>query len=235
VISVNMMKSRFVAIAGLCLASALLSAPIQAQQLKVGTIDIQKVLGAYYKTQEAKEKLEAAQNSAYDELNQRMEARKRNMDAINKLNEEMNRPDVSAATKNQKAQERDGKIAEQQSLEREMTEFRDSRSKQLQEQQNHMVSALVEDIMKVVSDHVKTQSYDLVLDKSGRSAGLGTTILLYAKENMEFSDVVIAKLNANRPARKPAAITKPSAQPSGTNTPATTTKPGGSPSPSKKP
>lgn len=89
--------------------------------------------------------------------------------------------------------------------------------------------------MKVVSDHVKTQSYDLVLDKSGRSAGLGTTILLYAKENMEFSDVVIAKLNANRPARTPAAITKPSAQPSGTNTPATTTKPDGSPSPSKKP
>jgi Skp family chaperone for outer membrane proteins len=152
-----MMKSRFVAIAGLCLASALLSAPIQAQQLKVGTIDMQKVLGAYYKTQEAKEKLEAAQKSANDELNQRMETRKRGIDAINKLNEEMNRPDVSAATKNQKAQERDAKIGEQQSLEREMTEFRDSRSKQLQEQQNHMVSALVEDIMNVLSPKKRTR------------------------------------------------------------------------------
>jgi hypothetical protein len=49
---------------------------------------------------------------------------------------------------------------------------------QLQEQQNHLVSALVEDIMKVLSDEVKTQSYDLVLDKSGGSAGLGTTVLL---------------------------------------------------------
>jgi Skp family chaperone for outer membrane proteins len=230
-----MMKSRFVAIAGLCLASALLSAPIQAQQLKIGTIDMQKVLGAYCKTQEAKEKLEAAQKSANDELNQRMETRKRGMDAINKLNEEMNRPDVSAATKTQKAQERDAKIGEQQSLEREMTEFRDSRSKQLQEQQNHLVSALVEDIMKVLSDQVKTQSYDLVLDKSGRSAGLGTTVLLYAKENMDFSDAVIAKLNANRPASTPTPSTKSSAQPSGTNTPPTTTKPGGFPSPSKKP
>jgi Skp family chaperone for outer membrane proteins len=231
-----MMKSRFVAIAGLCLASALLSAPIQAQQLKVGTIDMQKVLAAYYKTQEAKEKLEAAQKSANDELNQRMEARKRGMDAINKLNEEMNRPDVSAATKDQKAQERDAKIAEGQSLEKEMTQFRDSRSKQLQEQQNHMVTALVEDIMKVVSDQVKTQSYDLILDKSGRSAGLGTTVLLYAKENMDFSDVVITKLNANRPASTPTPSTKSSAQPSGTNTPPpTTTKPGGFPSPSKKP
>jgi outer membrane protein len=226
-----MMKSRFVAIAGLCLASALLSAPIQAQQLKIGTIDMQKVLAAFYKTQEAKEKLEAAQKAANDELNQRMETRKKNLDAINKLNEEMNRPDVSVATKGQKARERDAKIADQQGLEKEMTEFRDSRSKQLQEVQNHMVSGLVGDIMKVVSDQVKTQGFDLVLDKSGRSAGLGTTVLLYAKENMDISEVVIAKLNANRPASTP----KSSAPPSGTNTPATTTKPGEFPSPSKKP
>jgi Skp family chaperone for outer membrane proteins len=230
-----MMKSRFVAIAGLCLVSALSSAPIQAQQLKVGTIDMQKVLATYYKTQEAKEKLEAAQKSANDELNQRMEARKRNIDAINKLNEEMNRPDLNAATKNQKVQERDAKIAEAQGLEKEVTEFRDSRSKQLQDHQNHMVSALVEDIMKVVSDQVKTQSYDLVLDKSGRSAGLGTTVLLYAKDNMDFSDAVIAKLNANRPTVSATPSAKSSVQPSGTNTPATTTKPGGFPSPSKKP
>jgi Skp family chaperone for outer membrane proteins len=230
-----MIKSRFVAIAGLALASALLCAPIQAQQLKVGTIDMQKVLAAYYKTQEAKEKLEAAQKAANDELNQRMEARKKDIDAINKLNEEMNRPDVSAATKDQKAQERDAKIAEEQGLEKEMTEFRDSRSKQLQEEQNHMVSALVEDIMRVVSDQVKTQSFDLVLDRSGRSAGLGTMVLLYAKDNMDFSDVVIAKLNSNRPASTSTPSTKAPSQPSGTNTPATTTKPGGFPSPSKKP
>src|SRR6202023_2309832 len=196
-----MMKSRFIAIASLCLSGALLSAPIQAQQLKIGTVDMQKVLAAYYKTQEAKEKLEAAQKSANDELNQRMNTRKKDIDAINKLNEEMNRPDVSAATK----------------------------------EQNHMVSGLVDDIMKVVSDQVKTQSYDLVLDKSGRSAGLGTTVLVYAKDNMDFSDVVIAKLNANRPATTPSPGTKSSAQPSGTNTPATTTKPGGFPSPTKKP
>src|SRR6266403_2066344 len=199
-----MMKSRFIAIASFYLAGALLSAPAQAQQLKIGTIDMQKVLAAYYKTQEAKEKLETAQKSANDELNQRMETRKKDIDAINKLNEEMN-------------------------------EFRDSRSKQLQEEQNHMVSGLVDDIMKVVTDQVKTQSYDLVLDKSGRSAGLGTTVLVYAKDNMDFSDVVIAKLNANRTATSPSASTKSSAQPSGTNTPATTTKPGGFPSPTKKP
>jgi Skp family chaperone for outer membrane proteins len=196
---------------------------------------MQKVLAAYYKTQEAKDKLEEAQKAANDELSQRMESRKKDIDAINKLNEEMNRPDVSAAQKDQKAQERDAKISEEQGLEKEMTEFRDSRAKQLQEEQNHMVSGLVEDIMKVVKDQVQTQNYDLVLDKSGRSAGLGNTVLVYGRENMDFSDAVIAKLNANRPASTPSPKAVSSAQPSGTKTPATTTGAGGFPSPAKKP
>jgi outer membrane protein len=230
-----MKKPRFIALAGFSVLSVLFSTPAQAE-LKVATIDMQKVLAAYYKTQEAKEKLEAAQKAANDELNQRMETRKKDIDAINKLNEEMNRPDVSAAQKDQKAQERDAKISEEQGLEKEMTEFRDSRAKQLQEEQNHMVSGLVDDIMKVVKDQVQTQNYDLVLDKSGRSAGLGNTVLVYGRDNMDFSDVVIAKLNANRPAATPSAKTSTSsAQPSGTKTPATTTGAGGFPSPNKKP
>ncbi len=229
-----MKKSRFVAIASLFVASALLSTPAQAE-LKIGTIDMQKVLAAYYKTQEAKDKLEEAQKAANDELSQRMESRKKDIDAINKLNEEMNRPDVSAAQKDQKAQERDAKISEEQGLEKEMTEFRDSRAKQLQEEQNHMVSGLVEDIMKVVKDQVQTQNYDLILDKSGRSAGLGNTVLVYGRDNMDFSDAVIAKLNANRPASTPSPKAVSSAQPSGTKTPATTTGAGGFPSPAKKP
>jgi Skp family chaperone for outer membrane proteins len=229
-----MKKPRFIALACLSLLSVIFSTPALAE-LKVATIDMQKVLAAYYKTQEAKEKLEQAQKAANDELSQRMETRKKDIDAINKLNEEMNRPDVSAAQKDQKAQERDAKISEEQGLEKEMTEFRDSRAKQLQEEQNHMVSGLVDDIMKVVKDQVQTQNYDLVFDKSGRSAGLGNTVLVYGRDNMDFSDVVIAKLNANRPAATPSAKAATSAQPSGTKTPATTTGAGGFPSPNKKP
>jgi Skp family chaperone for outer membrane proteins len=229
-----MKKPRFIKLAGLSLLSVILSTPALAE-LKVATVDMQKVLAAYYKTQEAKEKLEQAQKAANEELSQRMETRKKDIDAINKLNEEMNRPDVSAAQKDQKAQERDAKISEEQGLEKEMTEFRDSRAKQLQEEQNHMVSGLVDDIMKVVKDQVQTQNYDLVFDRSGRSAGLGNTVLVYGRDNMDFSDVVIAKLNANRPAATPSAKAATSAQPSGTKTPATTTGAGGFPSPNKKP
>src|ERR1700739_4629581 len=91
---------------GLCAVS-------QAQaQMKVGTIDMQKVFTAYYKTHDAEDKLKEAQKAYKDELDQRMDAYKRNLDVINKLNEEMNKPELSGASKGQKAQERASKIAE---------------------------------------------------------------------------------------------------------------------------
>jgi outer membrane protein len=227
----NMNKSPFVV--GACIAAVFgFGAVSQVKaEMKIGTIDMAKVLAGYYKTQDAQQKLEEAQKSAQDELNQRMDSYKKNLDSINKLNEELNKPDLSGASKDQKAQERDAKIAETNGLEKEITEFRSTRQKQLQDEKQHMVSALVEDIMKVVSDQVKAQNYDLVFDKSGQSVALGVPVLLYARGDADFSDTVIAKLNANRPAIS--SSSKPS--PREANNPAITTKPGGFPSPSKRP
>src|SRR5580700_3843230 len=202
-------------------------------EMKVGTIDMQKVFTAYYKTHDAEDKLKEAQKAYKDELDQRMDAYKKNLDAINKLNEEMNKPELSGASKDQKAQERDAKIAETKGLEKEISDFRATRQKQLQDEKTHMISALVEEIMKVVTDQVKAQNYDLVFDKSGQSAALGTPVLLFARNDIDFSDMVIAKLNANRPAASPSA--KSGTSPAATNTPAVNTKPGGFPSPAKKP
>ena len=199
-------------------------------EVKVGTIDMQKVFTAYYKTREAEGKLGDAQKAYKEELDQRMDLYKKNLDTINKLNEEINKPELSTASKDQKGQERDAKIAETKGLEKEIGEFRSTREKQLQEQVNRMRQGIIEEIMRVVNDQVKAQSFDLVFDKSGQSLNFGVPVLVYSREAMDFSESVISKLNANRPASTPSAAQR-SAQPSGTNTPATTTKPGGFPSP----
>jgi hypothetical protein len=83
----------------------------------------------------------------------------------------------------------------------------------------------VDEIMKVVNDQVKAQNYDMVFDRSGFSANNIVPVLLYSRDNYDFSDSVITKLNANRPAETPtASAAKPAT--SG-NTPATTVKPAG--------
>jgi Skp family chaperone for outer membrane proteins len=118
-----MKKMLSLAFAGLFAAAFASAVPANAQ-LKVGTIDMQKVFGTYYKTREAEDKLGDAQKAYKEELDQRMDLYKKNLDSINKLNEEMNRPELSTASKDQKGQERDAKIAETKGLEKEIGEFR---------------------------------------------------------------------------------------------------------------
>src|SRR5271166_6445688 len=168
-------------------------------EMKVGTIDMQKVFTAYYKTH----------------------------DANNKLNEEMNKPELSGASKDQKAQERDSKIAETKGLEKEISDFREQREKQIQDQLKRMRDGIVEEIMKVVNDQVKTQNYDIVFDRSGFSANNIVPVLLYARDNYDFSESVITKLNASRPAATPTPLASVAKPATSGNTPATTVKPAG--------
>lgn len=219
-----MKKSSFLTLIGALALGCSLPSAAHAE-MKVGTIDMQKVFTAYYKTHEAEDKLKDAQKAYKDELDQRMEAYKKNLDGINKLNEEINKPEQSSASKDQKAQERDSKISETKGLEKEISDFRATREKQIQDQLKRMRDEIVDEIMKVVNDQVKSQSYDVVFDRSGFSANNIVPVLLYSKENYDFSESVITKLNSSRPAA--ASAPAPKAGPSSTNTPATTVKPAG--------
>jgi outer membrane protein len=227
----------FLTLAGVLALSIGFATPAKAQ-LKIGTVDVQKVFNAYYKTKDANDKLKEAEKAYKDELDSRMDSYKKTFDTINKLNDEINKPDLSGAAKDQKSQERDSKINEAKGLEKEIGEFRQSREKQLQDQFRRMRDGIVEEIMRVVNDQVKAQNYDIVFDRSGASANNLVNVLLYARDSYDFSDPVITKLNANRP--PPAAAATPSAvekekkpAATSTNTPATTTKPAGNFNPRK--
>ena len=219
-----MKKSSFLALIGFLALGGALTSTGKAE-MKVGTIDMQKVFTAYYKTHEAEDKLKDAQRAYKEELDQRMEAYKKNLDGINKLNEEINKPEQSSSSKDQKAQERDSKISETKGLEKEISDFRTTREKQIQDQLKRMRDEIVEEIMRVVNEQVKAQNYDVVFDRSGFSANNIVPVLLYSKDNYDFSESVITKLNSSRPAANPVPSQKTG--PASANTPATTVKPAG--------
>jgi len=221
-----MKKSALVTIIGLTAFTMSFASKAEAQ-MKIGTIDMQKVFTAYYKTHDAEDKLKEAQKAYKDELDQRMDEYKKNLDVINKLNEEMNKPELSGAAKDQKAQERDAKISDTKGLEKEISDFRQQREKQIQDQLKRMRDGIVDEIMKVVNDQVKAQNYDIVFDKSGFSANNIVPVLLYSRDNYDFSDSVITKLNASRPAATPTPVASAAKPATSGNTPATTVKPAG--------
>ncbi|HEY5752643.1 MAG TPA: OmpH family outer membrane protein [Chthoniobacterales bacterium] len=179
-------------------------------QFKVGTVDMNKVFQSYYKTKDAEAKINDARGQAKTELDGRMESYKKLIDEINKLNDELKRPELSNETKEQKAKLRDDKINDAKSMEREINEFRGTREKQLQEQAVRMRNGIVEEINRLIQDKVKTENFDLVLDRSGASLN-GVPFLLYAKESFDFSDAIITALNKTKPAEATPAADKAAA------------------------
>jgi outer membrane protein len=213
-----MKKSALLTIIGLLALSLGLAFQAQAQ-MSIGTIDMQKVFDAYYKTHDAKDKLKEVQKAYKDELDQRMDEYKKKLDVIDKLNEEMKSPELSGVSKDMKAQERDSAISETKGMEKEISDFRQTREKEIQGQMKRMRDAIVDDIIDVVNRQVKVANYDIVFDRNGFSANNIVPVLLYSRNSYDFSDLVITKLNSNRPAAtaSPGVSQKPAAS----NTPAT--------------
>ena len=209
----------------LILSALTLAAPIAAFAQgtgKIGTVDMQRAFKDYNKTKDAEAKINEAKNAAKKEYDDRAEAYKKALDEINNLNKQLESPALSADKKTGMAKERDDKIANIKSMEREISDFRQTRERQLQEQLMRMREGLVKEITDVVMEKVKAKSLDFVLDKSGVSIN-GVPVVLYAPENVDFTNEIIEALN--KPGRATASARRPAAAASVTPAAARATKP----------
>src|SRR5229473_5774821 len=202
--------------------TSLLALPVAAfaqGTLKIGTVDMQRAFKEYTKTKDAEAKINEAKNAAKKEYDDRADAYKKALDDVNKLNQQLDAPALSADAKTAKAKERDEKISNIKSMEREINDFRQTRERQLQEQALRMREGLVKEITDVVMDKVKTNNLDMVFDKSGMSLN-GVPLLMYSRDNVDFTNDVVAVLN------KPGRATETSASPAKpSSTPAKPPKP----------
>lgn len=164
---------------------------------KIGYVDMNKIFSSYYKTEQAKKRIDEAQGVAQKELQEHVDVFNKNLDAVRKLNEELNKPELSKEAKEKKAKERDEKAEESKRQEKEIVELRSRRLKELQEQAARMRAGIVEEIRKLVNEKVKAEQYDLVLDKSGLSSN-GIEMVLYSKDANDFSEDIIKSLNASK-------------------------------------
>lgn len=198
-------------------ALALPAAGFAQATLKVGTVDMNRAFKEYNRTKDSEKKINEAKDAAKKEYDDRAENYKKALDEINKLNQQLDSPALSADKKTSMAKERDDKIANIKNMEREINEFRQTRERQLQEQAMRMRENIVKEITDVIMERVKTNGYDLVFDKSGASMN-GVNVVMHSKDSMDFTTDVITALN-----KKPATTTteKPATSPA--TSPATTT------------
>jgi outer membrane protein len=188
-----------------------------AQGLKVGTVDMNRAFKEYNKTKDSEKKINEAKDAAKKEYDDRAENYKKALDEINKLNQQLDSPALSADKKTSMAKERDEKIGNIKNMEREINEFRQTRERQLQEQAMRMRESIIKEITDIMMERVKANGYDLVFDKSGPSMN-GVPVVMYSKDNADFTTDVITALNkkpvtttTEKPATSPATTTSTAA------------------------
>jgi len=170
-------------------------------QVKFGTVDMNKVFSEYYKTKDAQTKYAEAEKVANDDLNSRVEVLKKSMQEISQINAELEKPELGKEAHDAKLKDQQAKVAAARTLDREIADFRTAKQKSLQDQFLRMRKDIVEDIMKSVNELVKAKAYDIVFDKSGLSAG-AVPVVLYSRDDLDFSQDVITALNKNAPVAK---------------------------------
>ena len=163
-------------------------------QIKIGTVDMDSVFKSYSKRKEAEAKIGEATNAAKKEFEERAGAYKSLLDEINKLSAQLDAPALSAEAKTLKAKERDEKIAKIKNMEREISEFRQTREQQLRQQTSRVRETLLNEITDVVLERVKSHNLDLVFDKSGASTN-GFSPLLFAGNATDLTADVISVLS----------------------------------------
>jgi outer membrane protein len=189
-------------------ALALPGAAFAQGGLKIGTIDMNRAFKEYNKTKEAEKKINEAKDAAKKEYDDRADSYKKSLDEINKLNQQLEAPALSADAKSQKSKERDEKIASIKNMEREINEFRQTREKQLQEQAVRMRDGIVKEITDVVMAKVKASDMDLVFDTSGVSLN-GVPTVMFAKPEYDFTTDVVNQLNKGAASPAPKAAASP--------------------------
>ena len=182
-----------------------LSVHVARADLNIGTIDMNRVLKEYRKTKEAEAKLNQAKDAAKKEFDERIDAYKKLLEEINALNGLMDAPALATVAKAQKAKQRDEKMAKLKNMEREISEFRQTREQQLEQQMHNLHETLIKEITAVVLEQAKAKNFDLVFDTSGASLSRFSPVL-FSQERADFSGDVIAALNkAAVPTGSPAA------------------------------
>ena len=194
------MKPNILTIAAVALGTALLGGSAQAD-IKVGTIEMKQVFDTYYKTKDAEGKINEARTQAKKELDERLDSFNKAQEEAKKMNEEANKPELSAAAKADKSKLLNEKLQALGALQREIQEFQQTRERQLSEQSVRSRNSLVEEINKVIGDKVKAAGYDIVLDKSGQSLN-AVGVVIFSRDSFDFTNDVVTELNKSKPAAK---------------------------------
>ena len=187
---------------GIAIAAATLglavAASAQAPTGRIVTVDLNKVFTEYYKTPIASAKLKETADSFNKEHEEMLANYKKQIDELNKLRDEQDKPEYTPEVREQKRKAVADKLADTQKAQRDIDDYRASHRKILEEQTQRMRQTILKEINDVISKEARDAGYQLVLDKSGNTLN-GVPPIVFSQDSLEITDDIIKIMNKNQP------------------------------------
>ena len=208
-----MFPKRFVfSVAALMALSFLAATPLRAADAKIGLVDLRKIFDGYYKTKQADMQLKDRVADSEKVMKGMVDDYTKAQEDYKKLIDSSNDQAVSAEERDKRKKNAEAKLTELQDIERSVRQFRTTTQTALEEQKRRMREEILTYLKGVIATQARKNNYTHVLDSAAESRN-ETPILLFTTGMNDFTDDVLAEINANAPAETAKPETKPDAKP----------------------
>ena len=174
-----------------------------AAQTKIATVDMEKILKNYWKTQQVSALIETNRLLLQKDDQSMRDDFKKDSDEYQKLLDSANDQALSADEREKNRLAADAKLKQLQDHENAINQYERQAQATLADKQQQAEQNLFKDIQKQVADRAKAGGYTLVVNTAAQ------TIIVYSADDNDLTDDVIKQLNAGAPIdmTKPASTT----------------------------
>ena len=166
-----------------------------AAELKIATVDLDKVFTAHPKTQAAEAELKKAEDAVQEEMDKIVAEGRALQEEVAKLREAAKNPLLTEEARLQKRDEAETKLTELQEFELRARRTQETKLKQMREKVMKTRQGIVDELTEAVNHFAAAGSYDLVLDKSGLTMN-AVPLVAYSSPALDVTDKLIAYLQA---------------------------------------
>ena len=180
---------------GLWTAICALATAGWAAELKIATVDLDKVFTAHPKTQAAEAELKKAEAAVEAELDELKAEGLALQEEMTKLREAAKNPLLNEDARLKKRDEAEEKLTQLQEFELRARRTQETKLKQMREQVLKSRQAIVDELTQAVVQFAQANEYDLVLDRSGMTMN-AVPMLVYSNPELDVTDKLIERLKA---------------------------------------
>jgi outer membrane protein len=187
--------------------ASLLACSARAADLKIGTIDLQKVFEGYWKTRLANAAIQEEVAGLQKDNKAYIEEHSKAVEDYKKALDEANNQAVSSEEREKRKKEAEGKLIKINDLRQTIEQFERTAKSQIDEKLRQSRDKIVKEIKEVITAKCKSNGMSMVFDSG--TADLGRLpVVLYTNGTNDLTEEVLTQLNANAPPDVPKADEK---------------------------